>query len=776
MNCLKKKRKKGFVVRDVKTILPKFLIFLLLVFSLCSLGFVTSENIDNSLENSKGQMFFGIKIIDFESPMELGKFFGFTYSVKGISDTNEDIEISFWIEKQGEIITSGSDTIFIGDFEEKIETTKIFLPKNVESGVYDFFVKVVCGNDEAESHRTIEIEIQKGMARIATAEGKVLNTYVISFLVGLAIFILSLIFYLERRKIKKQFRQGERWIKKYKLFVLALFLFIILGTLIYYLDFLGGMVKGISEAILALRTSASLFYFILGIIFIFVVLIILIKIVRKKKLFKKLKKEKVLEKKYKSTVKESKIKFKKISKVQNKILKRLALFFKTINPLKLVRFLLNFLKKKTILFVKLIKKIKIKKIKVKKKKKVKKVKKPIKIKKKKIKKKKVKIKPFFSKYNPFKHIKRFFKKITSNLKKLKIKFPKKPKKKVKLVTVKKVHEKQKKLEIPKKSKSKKFLIKVRRIAKALGVIIKKLSRCLKSKFKLFSKFISKKGNYITKEEKRALKNDKKAIKKVYKSIFKLLKKLFGKKPREKIIRDFEKTFVKTGKFTQKHLQILKDVLSTKLKFGTRQLKKEFKEDRLNFHKTINELRKNAKNLIDDLIKHSKEHKKIILKEKKERRIKTKIRMRKLSNFFKKKSKASETFVSNKSKQISKQEKNIAKKAKKDLKKAYKNIFKLLKKIFGKKSQKKIVRGFEKSVRETKKFSEQSLTTLKNLLYRKKEIKRKKLDFSKVNELRKNAKNLISELTEHVNNLISHKKKNLKHKNQNWTDASTPNDE
>ena len=755
MYCLNKKGKKEAVLGNAKSILPKLLIFLLLVFSL-NFGLVTSESTDNLLEASKQEVFFDIKIIDFESPMELGEFFEFTYLVRGMADINEDIEINFWIEKQGEVVTSGSDTIYIGDFEEKIETTKIFLPKSVESGVYDFIVQVVYEGYEAQSHRTIEIEIKKGIARIITAEGKVLNTYLISVLVGLAIFILSLIFYLERRKIKKQFLQGERWIKKYKTFVLTLCLFVTLGILIYYLDFFDGIMKQISKIIFGLRTTilpyliAPSFYYILGVIFIFIVLIFLIILIKKKKLFKKLghwqkekkieqtKRDKVLEKKYKARVKESKIKFKKISKSQNRIIKKLASSLKIINPLRLIKFLLSFLKKNIILFVRLIKKFKIKKkhkvVKI-----VKKRKKPKKLKKK----------------------RRFFGKMLNSLKKIKIKFPKKPKKKEKLIKIKKAPEKQKKLKVPQKLKFKKVWVRIRRIVNRLGITTRKSFRFFKKKSKSSSQVLSKETKNFKKKKKKLLKHSKRKINKIYKSTFKYLNKIFGQKSSGKILQEFENTFIKTGKFTQKHLKTLKEIMNSKMKFEKKEWEKEMKEHKLNFNETIDELGKNARDLISDLVRYSKEHRKSVLKEDEEKVRKTKTGIKKFGKFFKKKSKSSKVFVSKKTNQISRQEKKIAKKAKKELKKTYKRVFKLLKKIFGRKSQKKIVREFEKSVIEAKKFSEQSLATLKKLIYRKKEIKRKKLDFSKVNELRKNAEDLIKELTSYLNKLISGKKKRLK---------------
>jgi hypothetical protein len=110
---------------------------------------------------------FDIKITDFSSPIKLGEFFNFTYYVKGVADINADVVIDFWIQdSKGEIITSGSDVIYLGSFEEKTETTKIFLPTGFRSGVYRFYVKVTHPSYSAESYRTIEVEVQDGVVDI----------------------------------------------------------------------------------------------------------------------------------------------------------------------------------------------------------------------------------------------------------------------------------------------------------------------------------------------------------------------------------------------------------------------------------------------------------------------------------------------------------------------------------------------------------------------------------------------------------------------------------
>ena len=180
---------------------------------------------------------FDIKIIEFDSPAKLGEFFDFTYFIKGVANINGDVEINFWIEQEGNIVSSGKDVIYMGSFEERTETTKLFLPSDVSSGTYEFFIKVSLGTYVVESHRTMEIIVgDDGIATILLSPktGK-LKIYITAALIGLSVFIILLIFYLERRKIKAGIVKEGRWIKKHKVSILVFLLFLILGFLAYYL-------------------------------------------------------------------------------------------------------------------------------------------------------------------------------------------------------------------------------------------------------------------------------------------------------------------------------------------------------------------------------------------------------------------------------------------------------------------------------------------------------------------------------------------------------------
>jgi hypothetical protein len=102
--------------------------------------------------------FFDAKITDLKLPIQAGEFLNFTYFIKGVAIIEGDVIVEFRLEKDSEIITSGSDTIFIGRMEEKTEEASLFLPTTMEGGTYDFYVRVNYEDYKAEAHRKIEIE------------------------------------------------------------------------------------------------------------------------------------------------------------------------------------------------------------------------------------------------------------------------------------------------------------------------------------------------------------------------------------------------------------------------------------------------------------------------------------------------------------------------------------------------------------------------------------------------------------------------------------------
>jgi hypothetical protein len=179
---------------------------------------------------------FDMEIINFQSPVNVGEFFNFTYFVKSVAEINGDVQIRFWIEQDNGIVTSGQDTIYLGSFDEKKKTKSLFLPEDVTSGTYTFYIEVTYGNYTASAHRTIQINVNEGVATIDfSSASNNLRTYIISALIGLGAFIVCLIFYIERKKINKGVIAEGRWIRKHRISLLVLALFIIIGLLIYYL-------------------------------------------------------------------------------------------------------------------------------------------------------------------------------------------------------------------------------------------------------------------------------------------------------------------------------------------------------------------------------------------------------------------------------------------------------------------------------------------------------------------------------------------------------------
>lgn len=108
---------------------------------------------------------FDVKILEIESDLILGDYFDFSYFIKGVGKINNDVTIDFWIEKDNETVSSGSDVIYFGANEEKNETASLLIPEGVESGTYQLKVKATYGSVRRESHRTIQLNVEEGSVK-----------------------------------------------------------------------------------------------------------------------------------------------------------------------------------------------------------------------------------------------------------------------------------------------------------------------------------------------------------------------------------------------------------------------------------------------------------------------------------------------------------------------------------------------------------------------------------------------------------------------------------
>ncbi|MDD5700000.1 MAG: hypothetical protein PHH00_02290 [Candidatus Nanoarchaeia archaeon] len=160
---------------------------------------------------------FDVKILGFESPIELGDFFAFTYSLKDMANVDGDVDIDFWIEKDGKNITSGSEVVFVGGLEEIEYIEKLFIPEDIESGDYIFYIQVSNTADIATIHRTIQIVVdnEEGIATIVPVPENENSRPVITLfsviICILTIMIIILLMYLKqvaRRKGAQNIIQG----------------------------------------------------------------------------------------------------------------------------------------------------------------------------------------------------------------------------------------------------------------------------------------------------------------------------------------------------------------------------------------------------------------------------------------------------------------------------------------------------------------------------------------------------------------------------------------
>ncbi len=146
---------------------------------------------------------FDVKIISFESPVKLGDFFNFTYSLKDMANINSDVNVDFWIEKDNKNITSGSEVIYVGGLKEVTQAGKLFIPESLESGTYTFYVKVSNDADIAEVHRTIQISVEGGIATIIPVpESPNLGWVIIVFSIVIALLVIFFIILYLRQKAR----------------------------------------------------------------------------------------------------------------------------------------------------------------------------------------------------------------------------------------------------------------------------------------------------------------------------------------------------------------------------------------------------------------------------------------------------------------------------------------------------------------------------------------------------------------------------------------------
>jgi len=145
---------------------------------------------------------FDVEILEFESPVRFGEFFNFEYLIKGMANISGDVEINFWIEQEDIIVTSGKDTIYLGSYETITKTKRLFLPSQVNAGVYQFNVEIKYEGYTVNAHRTIEISVNEGLATIKTIpERNYFFNYFIYWLIGFGALIVLLFYYLKKNLV-----------------------------------------------------------------------------------------------------------------------------------------------------------------------------------------------------------------------------------------------------------------------------------------------------------------------------------------------------------------------------------------------------------------------------------------------------------------------------------------------------------------------------------------------------------------------------------------------
>jgi hypothetical protein len=101
---------------------------------------------------------FDVKILETPSEVEPGGFLNFTYYMKGMGNISGDITVDFIFKKDEELVSSGSDIVYLGSLKEKTEKAGILIPPNSKEGIYDLYVQISYGNYTAQAHRKISVK------------------------------------------------------------------------------------------------------------------------------------------------------------------------------------------------------------------------------------------------------------------------------------------------------------------------------------------------------------------------------------------------------------------------------------------------------------------------------------------------------------------------------------------------------------------------------------------------------------------------------------------
>jgi len=136
---------------------------------------------------------FDIEIGNFSSPVVFSEYLEFTYFIKGVANVSGDVVVRFWLEKDKKRFSSGQDTIYVGEYEEKAKETELSLPTDLNAGTYVLHVQLVHGNYVVDAYRTLEI-VREEPVTVDVLEGKpALKTLVIVVLLALLIAFICLV-------------------------------------------------------------------------------------------------------------------------------------------------------------------------------------------------------------------------------------------------------------------------------------------------------------------------------------------------------------------------------------------------------------------------------------------------------------------------------------------------------------------------------------------------------------------------------------------------------
>jgi len=130
-----------------------------------------------------------------------------------MANISGDVEVSFWLEADGKVVSSGYDTIYIGEYDEKTKTARLFISEELAPGQHTLFIELKHLDYTVSSHRTMEVAagtVVEESVVVGLSWRNPLKLVLVIMFAGAVVFITTKV-YCNKKKISRLLK--HKWFK-----------------------------------------------------------------------------------------------------------------------------------------------------------------------------------------------------------------------------------------------------------------------------------------------------------------------------------------------------------------------------------------------------------------------------------------------------------------------------------------------------------------------------------------------------------------------------------